>query len=219
MPNPLPFSAKALLKSIEGVAYAADEAGIILGFSRGPFLPESDGPATVPWNSSQAVGKCLFDLLQGHEVRNSYRRLHNAVWSGHRYSVGFEFRCDAPAIERRMRMSLSLITSGSRPAAVLYQSVLISETPRLPLPLFAADILTMRRHSHAGARVVTLCSYCQRVAWPMGAGIKERTWIEAAEFYRRGGESDVAVSHGVCEGCYERVVGPVSQLTAPDNPT
>jgi hypothetical protein len=218
MSNALPFSAAALLASIEGVAYAVDKAGIILGFSRGPFLPEYDGHVVKPWDCNQAVGKCLFDLLQGDQVRNSYHTLHQAVWSGSRYSVGFEYRCDAPEIERCMRMSLSLITTGSKSKAVLYQSIIISESPRVPLPLFAADMLSSRTRSSPGRQIVTLCSYCQRVAWPVGMDVKGQAWIEAAEFYRRGGHSDVAVSHGVCEACFHRIVGPVLPPMASNDP-
>ena len=91
----LPFSAIALLTAIEGIAYAADEAGIILGFSRGPFMPPKNHLPGVPWDYQQAVGTCLFDQVQGAEVRDSYRALHRAVWSGSRLAIGFEYRCDS----------------------------------------------------------------------------------------------------------------------------
>ncbi len=203
----LPFCAEALLTAIEGIAYAVDEAGIILGFSRGPFMPGSNRLPAVPWDCNQAVGTCLFDHVHGAEVRDSYRALHRAVWSGSRLAIGFEYRCDAPAIERRMRMSLSLIRVEGQPRAVLYQSIILSETPRAPLPLFDSDLLDMLGHPSAARVLVTLCSYCQRVAWPLGAGVADRRWIQPAQFYRLGGPPDAAVSHGLCEDCFERVVG------------
>ena len=203
----LPFSVDALLAAIDGVAYAVDEAGIILGFSRGPFMPGNNYLPGVPWDCNKVIGTCLFDQVQGAEVRDSYRTLHRAVWSGSRLAIGFEYRCDAPAIERRMRMSLSLIRVELQPCAVLYQSIIISELPRAPLPLFDSDLLDMLGQSSAASVFVTLCSYCQRVAWPLGASVADRRWIEPAQFYRLGGPSDAVVSHGLCDDCFERVVG------------
>jgi hypothetical protein len=214
----LPFAAAALLAAIEGTAYAVDEAGTILGFSRGPFLPESGGDPAEPWDCTKVVGQCLFDLVQGAEVRDSYRTLHRAVWSGRRLSVGFEYRCDAPAIERRMRMSLSLIADGGEPRAVLYQSIVLSETPRVALPLFDKDLIASLGRSTTARPLVTLCSYCQRVAWPMDARTAERAWIEPAAFYHRGGPPDAVVSHGLCEDCFERVVGSALRPTPRADP-
>lgn len=31
------------------------------------------------------------------------------------------------------------------------------------------------------ARIVSLCSFCQKIAWPVGAGRQQEEWIEAAE--------------------------------------
>jgi hypothetical protein len=91
--------------------------------------------------------------------------------------------------------------------AVLYQSITISETARVPLPLFAADLLTGRTPAGIDDLIVKLCSYCQRVAWPEYDAVADPEWIEASEYYWRGGVSDVVISHAVCEQCYRRVIG------------
>ena len=206
----LPFSTEALLDAIDGVAYAVDGNGIILGFSRGPFLPvEGDGVSRA-WDSASVVGTSIYAQLHGAEVIESYHMLHAAVWSRGQPAIGFAFRCDAPDVERHMRMSLSLIRNGVTPAAVLYQSTVITEIPRVPLPLFAADLLTSRRPYDGAEPVVKLCSYCQKVAWPVDDDTTARMWIEAAEYCRRGGGSDVMISHSVCEACFGRIVEFVS---------
>jgi len=209
---PLPFSVEALLDAIDGFAYVADGAGIICGFSRGKNFAEPDAEpdddSATHWHVGEVTGRNLFALIDGDAVRESYRTLHRAIWSGCRPSVGFEYRCDAPAIERHMRMSLSLVRAGATPAAVLYQSTIITETPRLPLPLFAADMLAHRRPNYSPEQIITLCSYCHSVAWPPGQAAAVPEWIEAAEFYRRGGPADIGVSHSVCRPCYERIVLP-----------
>ena len=91
--------------------------------------------------------------------------------------------------------------------AVLYQSIVVSEMHRPPLPLFAFEMLGCA--TAQADRLVTLCSYCQKVAWPAGSPCAQGEWVDAVEFYRRGGRSDAVVSHGVCEACFARIVEPV----------
>ena len=200
---PLPFSANGLLDAIDGVAYTVDRAGTILGFSRGPFLPD------VRWDRAMAVGTNLFSAIQGDEVRSLWWMLHDAVWSRTRRSIGFDYRCDTPALERHMRMAISLIQDGTVPVAVLYQSVLLNETPRVPVPLFEAGSLAPISPLQAEGRIVTLCSYCQIVAWPAGRAEDASEWIEAVEFYRRDSGAGLTVSHGVCDRCFTRMIGAV----------
>jgi hypothetical protein len=201
----LPFSAEALLDAIDGIACVVDGEGLILGFSRGPSLAAGGSGSLGPWDSGRTIGKNLFSMMRGTEVRESYQTLHRAVWSGDRLGVGFEYRCDTPETERRMRMSLSLIRDNATPVAVLCQSTILSETPRVPLPLFAADLLAAPGPGNVNDRIVTVCAYCQNVAWPVGPATEGRTWIDAAEFYRRDSCVGIAVSHGVCEPCLDRV--------------
>lgn len=206
----LPFSAEALLQAVSGVAYAVDRDGVILG---GPFMPQGDIPALRRRDHDLGVGRNLFEVVKGDAVRDGYLQLHRAVWTGITEAVGFNYRCDEPATERHMWMSLSRIAGDTGTIAILYQSIIIRELSRPPLPLFAFE-----RPATAGTigadGMVTLCAYCQRVAWPQRTGPGEAEWIEAAEFYRRGGRTDVVVSHGLCEACIERVIAPVQAADA-----
>lgn len=178
----LPSSAEALLEAIDGVAYVVNGEGLILGLSRGPALAAGGSGSLGPWDSGRAIGKDLFSMMRGAEVRESHQTLHRAVCSGDHLGVGFEYRCDAPETERRMRMSLSLIRIDATPVAVLCQSTILSETPKVPLPLFAADLLAAR--GPASERIVTLCADCRKVAWPVTQATEGRAWIEAVETMR-----------------------------------
>ncbi len=209
--------AKAILDAVFGIAYAVDGDGVILGFSRGPFLPEERDAGPAPWVADRAIGTNIFSHINGDDVRDCYRKLHDAVWNGRFPAVGFEYRCDAPEIERNMHMSLSLIRSGQAPLAILYQSIVLTEAPRVPLPLFAADLLTGRREPRPGVQTVKLCSYCQKVALPVEPAGGSLEWIEAAEYYLRGGRSQISVSHSVCRNCFERVMTPVLRSKSPKN--
>ena len=203
MSQALPFGAGALLDAIEGVAYIVAADGTILGFSRGPFL--SVGDTRTPWKPHGAVGRNLFGMLHGPEIAQAYRTLHDAVWSGGLSSFGFEYRCDEPSVERHMRMSLSRVIEAGRPIAVLYQSLMLHEVRRAPIPLFGDNLLAVL-HPHPDRPSIVICSYCHDVAWP-GDG-NEREWVSAPEYYRRGGHTEVQVSHGICPACYARVVEP-----------
>lgn len=205
MGQTLPFSAGALLEAIEGIAYIVAGDGTILGFSRGPFMPFDRG--LTPWQPPSAIGRNLFDMMHGEEVASAYRVLHEAVWSGGLTTYGFEYRCDAPEVERHMRMSLSRVQEDGRPLAVLYQSVILHETRRAPIPLFGENVLSALRADPTRPSVI-LCSYCHAVAWPAGAAAEGREWVEPHEYYRRGGATEVQVSHGICPPCYARIVEP-----------
>ena len=74
-------------------------------------------------------------------------------------------------------------------------------------------LLTARAPAGLDELVVKLCSYCQRVAWPDDDAVTAPEWIEAAEYYWRGGVSDVVISHAVCENCYQRVIGSLSKVS------
>ena len=201
--TPLPFSTEALLQAIPGIAYVVDRDGDILAFSRGPFMEDVKIPGGTASGYRHAIGSSLFSIIQGEQVRQSYRRMHKAVWFGRADAFGFAYRCDAPEVERNMFMSISRIAEGSETAAVLYQSVVVSELRRPPLPLFAFEGLG--EQAPPAERIVTLCSYCQKVAWPVQAAERPE-WIEAVEYYRRGGRTDAVVSHGICEICLEQIV-------------
>ena len=204
------ISAGGLLKAIAGIAYLVDGEGIIMGISDEAAAPENQpGECAVclPY-----VGRSIFAMLHGEDVKASYQTLHQAVWSGKSAKYGFDYRCDAPDLERRMRMSVSLVSEGGEPLAVLYQSLVLSEEPRAPIPLFRADHLASRNSVRPDDEILTLCSYCHAIAWPIGADPETREWIEPPEYYRRGGASDVVDSHGICDCCFERVVEPPLRL-------
>jgi hypothetical protein len=212
LPMLLSFSKEALLQAIPGIAYVVGRDGTILAFSRGPFMEDVKLPGAATSGYRNAIGSSLFSIVQGDQVRQGYRSMHEAAWSGRFDTFGFAYRCDAPDVERNMFMSISRIAEGTITKAVLYQSIIVSEFHRPPVPLFAFE---MPREPAAEAdRIVTLCSYCQRVQWPV-RGTEPHEWIEAVEFYQRGGRTDAVASHGICEVCLEQIVERGSRGTSP----
>jgi hypothetical protein len=105
-----------------------------------------------------------------------------------------------------MRMAITCVECTDT-VMVLYQSQLLSSTERPPIRLFDSRSANPDRDAVEKFPVVTLCSYCHAVAWPIGS--EEPEWIEPEVYYTRGGPSDVLVSHGMCPGCYDRLMAEV----------
>jgi hypothetical protein len=199
-----------LLDAMEGVAYLTDPAGTLIAIGERGWNLFAAENAVPGLTARAALGTSMFDAIHGDTVRDAYRRLHDAVVTGRRAQTVFEYRCDSPIAERHMRMAISPILGPDGICAVLYQSQIVAEAPRLPVPLFAPDarLVRERQPPPAPGQMVVLCSFCQRVAWPMGASERAPRWISVAEFYRRGGPEDAVVTDGICAACTRRVIDP-----------
>jgi hypothetical protein len=208
MTIPAVVTAARLLDAMEGVAYLTDRNAIILAIGQHGWTRFADDNA-VPWlNADAVIGTSLLAAMTGNAVRDAYRRLHDAVSSGRRAMTVFEYRCDAPIAERHMRMSITAVHGESGVAAVLYQSQLLAEATRPPLRLFSRELRVSEQRAAAAIPCVRLCSFCQRVGWPLEADGTRPRWIDATDYYRRGGPADVTVVDTVCPSCTRHVVLP-----------
>ena len=197
MALPSALSATQLLEAMEGVAWLTDPAGAILAVGQRNWSLFAIDNGAPELTADAVVGRSLFAAIQGDDVQTAYHRMHIAVASGRRVQSIFEYRCDSPIAERHMRMSISGVSNTGQVLAVLYQSQIIEERIRTPLPLFEWRERRMPEH----APVVAVCAFCQRVQWPVGDAAGRRRWIAAADYYRRGGPDDAAVQSGVCPRC------------------
>ncbi len=198
-------SAQTLLNAMDGICYLADAEGRILAVgepSWTAFLRASSAPA---WGEGRVIGRNLFEAMASAEVRAIYRDIHEAVLTGSRPHVCFELRCDAPDVRRMLRMSISAVGDAGGPRAVLYQSQLLSAVTRPWMSLFDPARIVELVRAEAGLPIVTVCSFCQRAASPADDGVE---WLDAEDYYRLGGASDVRVSHGACPDCRGRVEWP-----------
>lgn len=187
-----------VLNALSGTAYIVDPDGVLLfaGGSEWDTLLTSSGAFLPPW---AVFGRNLFDMIAGERVQAAYRAIHARVLEGQRH-LGFDYRCDAPDLERLMRMAIGPITVGEGVAGVLYQSTLLRSTARIPLEYLTNDERLREQREASGAPIVTICAWCADVS----DGAHE--WFKPAEYYRRGGASGVRLSHGVCPACEHGVV-------------
>lgn len=194
------------LNAMDGVTYLVDGTGTILAVGQPQWLNFLEKTEFIPSRTEDIIGANLFDLVTGEEVRESYRRMHQKVYEGHKPSISFQYRCDGPEVKRQMRLSLSWVSLGEGEGGVLYQSQIISEVERPPIGLLDPELILGHLAEEQNYPIVTICSYCQQVAWPIGETANERReWLSPEDYYARGGHSDVRISHGICPGCVARL--------------
>jgi hypothetical protein len=87
---------------------------------------------------------------------------------------------------------------------------MLLEMPRLPLGLLSMDRRRIVDRTRPHGDAVVICSFCHDVAWPIGVHEADQKWIRIDDYYRRGGSSDVLVSHAICPGCMARLFDPHS---------
>ena len=104
-----------------------------------------------------------------------------------------------------MRMSIRPVVGRRGAIMALYQSQLLDETPRLPSGLLSMDPRAVEPIAGPEANPLVICSFCRDIAWPIGVPEADASWIGIPDYYRRGGSGEVAVSHGICPGCIERM--------------
>jgi hypothetical protein len=199
---------ESLLDAMEGIAYLVDRHGVIAAVGREgwrSFAQDNDTPALA--EAAAVVGRPLLSFIKGEAVRRAYEGYLEALRSGRRRALSFEFSCDSPTLARRMRLCISTVTEGIAPAGFLFQSLLLEERTRPPVSLFDAKIIAAALQEKGNLPLLTMCSYCQRVADEAEEGRRE--WVAAETYYRRGGSSAVRISHGICPSCMKERVEPL----------
>lgn len=202
------ISAQQLLEAMDGIAYLTAIDGKILAVSTSSweeFSTINQAPHLTP---EHVIGKIIFDLFQGEEIRKAYHAMHDAVCDSKRSEISFAYRCDSPETERHMHLCMKAVRDEGEVIGVLYQSQLVDALPRAPMEIFSHKRLITLNPSYRFDQILSLCSYCHDVAWPIGAQRERQDWIKPEEYYRRAGTNEVVVSHGICPSCYDTVVQP-----------
>jgi len=193
--------AQAFLDALDGVAYLVDIDGTIVAMGQPGWDEAAGSNAAGGLTAGTVLGANLFDRIKGDEVRAACNRMHAEVTRGDRAYIAFEYRCDAPDVKRRMRMSVTRLRLPGCAPVLLYQSQTLSAVARPWVSLFEPQRIVETIRDEAGLPIVRMCSFCQRVASPAPPVEAPVTWIEAEDYYRQGGPVDVRISHGVCPGC------------------
>ena len=200
---------QTILDAMDGVALVLDR-GLRIAAVGWPnwdtFLAENDGEARP---RDAIVGRPIVDFITEGPARETYGRLFADVLRRARPALELDYRCDGPAVKRFMRLSVTRLEEGGAVTGLLYQSIALETVQRPPVPFLSARFVP----PDAGDPL-TLCAICARVAWPKGAPSGAREWIEAEDYYRRGGESVEHLSHGFCDACYRHLMAELDETPA-----
>jgi hypothetical protein len=125
-------NADNLLNALSGLVYITSRNGELLAFGRrnwDAFACVNGGQDLV---SDNLLGRNLFDFIQGDDVRAVYQSSHATLIEDDLAKISFEYRCDAPDLERRMLMSISTVNCDGGETVILYQSQTLEERLRVP---------------------------------------------------------------------------------------
>lgn len=202
----LPF--QVLLDGMEGVSYVVGRDGVLLACGRrnwAGFARENGGDRIV--DPGSVIGRPILDFVDGEDVLAAYRGYMASLFAGTVEAVAFEFRCDAPDTRRDLWMTIRPLESGGRVDSLLFQTITLRHLPRPPVSLF--DFETLRAHvmGRMSLPIVKMCAYCARVT-SSAEEAGEPEWMAAEDYYRKGGTSEVRLSHGICDTCHGRYVSP-----------
>lgn len=151
-------------------------------------------------NPSKWIGSDVTAFFSEGVVRSTYRKIFGEVAEHKRSLFRIEYRCDSPALKRSMRLSVTRVQHGAEFKGLLYQSTTLSVEHRPPISIFDLPTVEADRPS-----IVTICSICAKIKWPSPDKKSNEEWIEPQEYYRRGGDERVLLSHGFCPTCYEKL--------------
>lgn len=196
----LDSSTLRILNTLAGIAYIVSARGEIVAIGERQWAAFANDNQSGDLKPADLLGRNLFDFISGDEVRECYRALHATLINGGR-QTSFEYRCDAPDVERRMLMSVSSFEPDNCPPLILYQSQIIDQCIRVPVPFLVAGNYNK---PYDDKDLASICSFCSRVAWPIGPHRGERTWLAPEDYYAKGGSSQIVLSHGICPECFAK---------------
>jgi hypothetical protein len=185
------------LNALDGISYIVSRDGAIdaIGAARwNDFACENGAPELV---DKCVIGRNLFDFVSGADVQSHIRRVLSELSTRRRPVCVLPLRCDGPAQLRNLRQSITPIFEANECRRFLFQSVELHSRQRPPIDLYD---FKARVTQDLSLPLIVMCSWCLRV---QSAEARARRWITAEKYYAAGGQSQVRISHGICNACVE----------------
>ena len=164
------------------VTYLLDADDIIVraGGAWNDFAAANGGPT-----AAEVAGRPIWAFIAGEETAQLWRHLLARARDGGPVEVSI--RCDAPDLQRTVRLMLT--PEGSGGLAIVSRA--LSENRRQAIPLFDA-------RAERTADLLRVCSWCHAVAldgrWvPVEQAADARGWLT-------GGQVPV-ITHSICNAC------------------
>jgi len=137
--------------------------------------------------AADVVGRNLFDLIEGLEVRHLYEILVGAVLKTG-LGATVPLNCDSPGLTRKILLTIRPGDDG----AIEYEGHIAAIAPREPVA-----ILDSKRPK--SVEMLYICSFCKRID-------AKDDWIDPAIYLSQRGtlakEPLPRISHGLCPECF-----------------
>jgi len=196
------LDSQTLLESMDGIALIIDRELRIqcVGQRNWQTFWEENGGGPV---EAPLSGRPITDSFTVGPVRDTFRKLLVELFEHKRALLHVDYRCDAPDEMRWMRLCVTpIVTSGeSKVQYLLYQSILLDSQPRARLGLFDLPATGLQRPGS-----LRICCVCAKVAASPADAEGPQHWIDADEYYARGGQEPTMLSHGFCEQCASKLL-------------
>jgi hypothetical protein len=200
------FTGQGILDALDSISYFVDISGRILAVGRPAWnrLAAENGAGDA-LNEKSVIGRKLSDFIAGDEVRDTYEAFMDQLRITPDRKIVVPYRCDAPHERRDLRLTITGVRSEGRLTGYLFISTPISTQPRPHLSIFDFQSMLSPSERLRSLPFVAVCSYCQRVH---REGEGHAGWVEAPEYYRRGGTDAVRLIHRICPDCMDGIVSP-----------
>jgi hypothetical protein len=185
------------LNALDGISYVVTLDGTIdaIGVTHwNDFARQNGGDELL---DKGVIGRNLFDFVSGADVRSHIRRILSELSTRRRPACILPLRCDAPAQLRNLRQSITPIFRANECRCFLFQAVELYSRQRPSIDLYD---FKARFRQNLSLPLIVMCSWCLRI---QSAGSTTDRWITAENYYAAGGQSEVRISHGICEACVE----------------
>jgi hypothetical protein len=193
------------LNALDGVAYLVATDGTIIAVGHEGWTNFARKLGSESPTPEVVVGRCLFAMIADTEAERAFEAVHRRVATLATRALTYEYRCDAPDLERLMKMSVSALTAQGRLLGVLYQSTLLSAKDRVPLAFLSRREAALDEQRASNLPFATVCQFCANVTMKAWGG----EWVTPTDYYRRGGSDAVRLSQGICPTCSRTRLAPL----------
>lgn len=179
------------------IVYRIDARDRISSVSEGwdVFAGENSGGHV---RSSDVVGRPLWDFISDRTTTEIYRQVLARIRTGKQMT--YSFRCDSPACRRLLEMQ---IRPCDEAGGVEFETTTLFSGARAIPPVSQGD-------GSVGApdlELVRVCGWCNRF-------FADGEWREMEDAFPRlkllEYPEQQMLTHGMCEGCYERMVKEIA---------
>lgn len=188
------------LDALDGTCFLTNVDGVIeaVGATQWNNFANSNGAPDL--TNRSVINRSIFEYMTGTDVKAQISQVMNKVANGTCRAWVMPVQCDSPNRVRNLRQSITRVVSRGRCSALLFQTIELETSQRPPVNLFDFKELDRRAALETNLPTVKVCSWCQKVQHAMICG---QAWLHGEDYYAKGGNSNVQITHGICEPCVD----------------